>query len=295
MEETKKVSKIAFFKELYQLDDADDEIEDTAAIGEILEKSTGVPSPQSNLSMQRAHAVGRAVVSGPAPGVKPITCRIPHTTSPDPTPANPTLPKNHVSVEKDVIPGSENSTEATTTKAPKAIKGKRKRGQSLDLLSESQDPMPGSEADKEATKKEPKAAKGKRRRGQSLDLLSGSQVPVPGSEADKEATKKAPKASKGKGKRGQSLELLPESQQVFKGLTFCTYKHSYLPIVSRGWMTHASKHMVLCCSYPSLFASSSFIYKTDFSPFFHFLHILIKSIRSRFPTPPFYIYLLEGF
>lgn len=141
--EEKKAKKIAFFAELYELDEPDDESEDTSGIDLILQQSkTPTRSlPKQNLSqtLRSYHSLGRTT-SAPLPNLSSHAPNEVHVIqdgpSPSPVPIINSALQCQVTVHGRKMP---NDGAAPISRKPlsKAV-GKRKRGQSLEPIPDSQ-------------------------------------------------------------------------------------------------------------------------------------------------------------
>lgn len=133
--EERKAIKVAFFKEIYELDEPDDETEDTAGISEILRDSKKVPSPE--LPQRR----GRISVSNLLGNRhNPVPVEVNKETSwtfPPDVILEPPSTDDEVLIKENAMHNSEVNI-ARTKKAIKAAKGKRKRGDALQILPEAQ-------------------------------------------------------------------------------------------------------------------------------------------------------------
>lgn len=125
--EEKKAIKVAFFKEIYALDEPDDETEDTAGISEILRDSKMTPSPE--LPQRRGRSNRRGNAHNPVLAEK----------VPDPFPPAAILeppPTNGQALIKENAMHSSEVNLARTKNIATAARGKRKRGDVLEILPE---------------------------------------------------------------------------------------------------------------------------------------------------------------
>lgn len=146
--EEKKAKKIALFTELHELDESDDESEDTSEIGLILQQSKILPRslPKKHLSqpLRSCHPLGRTT-SAPLPNSSShapnevLTFQNGPCTSPVPN-VNPAL-DYQVTVDGSKMPNG--GVVATSKKPLSKAKGKRKRGQSLETVPDSQQVFKG--------------------------------------------------------------------------------------------------------------------------------------------------------
>lgn len=134
MEERKAV-KVAFFKELYALDEPDDETEDTAGISEILRDSKKVPSPE--IPQRRR----RMLVSNLRGNAHMISNPVSAEKVPEPFPQAAILeqpPTNDQVLINDNAMHSSEVNIACTKNVATAARGKRKRGDGPEILPEAQ-------------------------------------------------------------------------------------------------------------------------------------------------------------
>lgn len=145
--EEKKAKKIAFFTDLYELDESDDESDDTSEIGRILRQSKILVPPRSlpklTPHLRSCHPLGRTT-SAPLPNSSNAPNKV-HISQggpcPDPVPiVNPAF-QNHITVDRHKMSNGKVAT--TSTKPLSKAKGKRKRGQSLELIPDSQQVFKG--------------------------------------------------------------------------------------------------------------------------------------------------------
>lgn len=136
--EERKVNKVAFLKEIYALDEPDDETEDTAGISEILRDSKKVPSPESSqrkgsIVVSNRRGNGHKI-SNPVPVKvnKNVRGPCPPAAIVEPPPTN-----DQVLIKENAMHSSELNI-ARSKKVATAAKGKRKRGYALDILPEAQ-------------------------------------------------------------------------------------------------------------------------------------------------------------
>lgn len=135
--EEKKAKKIAFFKELYELDEPDDESEDTSGIGLILRPSK-IP-PRSTERLRSSNPLGRTT-SAPLPYSSSNARNEAHILQdgpcPSPVPNVNSARHDQVTIAGRNMPAS--GVAATSRKPRSKATGKRKRGQSLELIPDSQ-------------------------------------------------------------------------------------------------------------------------------------------------------------
>lgn len=136
--EERKAIKVAFCKEIYALDEPDDETEDTAGISEILRDSRKIPYPELS---QRT---GRIVVSNRRGNGHIVSNPVPdelNNKGPGPGPPaaifEPPPTHDQVLIKENAMRSSEVNM-ARTKKIAAAAKGKRKRGDALEILPEAQ-------------------------------------------------------------------------------------------------------------------------------------------------------------
>lgn len=136
--EERKAIKVAFFKEIYALDGPDDETEDTAGISEILRDSNKVPSPA--LSQRK----GRTVVSNRRGNghtiSSPVSVEV-NKAVPGRCPPAAILEPPHIDDQALIKSNAMHDGEVKishTKKVAAAAKGKRKRGDALEILPEAQ-------------------------------------------------------------------------------------------------------------------------------------------------------------
>lgn len=136
--EERKAIKVAFFKEIYALDGPDDETKDTAGISEILRDSKKVPSPE--LSQRK----GRTVVSNRQGNghtiSNPVSVEV-NKDVPGSCPPAAILERTPIDDQALIKPNAMHDGEVKishTKKVAIAAKGKRKRGDALEILPEAQ-------------------------------------------------------------------------------------------------------------------------------------------------------------
>lgn len=136
--EERKAIKVAFFKEIYALDGPDDETKDTAGISEILRDSKKVPSPE--LSQRK----GRTVVSNRQGNghtiSKPVSVEV-NNDVPGSCPPVAILKLTPIDDQALIKPNAMHDGDvkiSSTEKVATAAKGKRKRGDALEILPEAQ-------------------------------------------------------------------------------------------------------------------------------------------------------------
>lgn len=138
--EEKKFQKVALFKALYQLDDPDDESEDISDIS-VMVRQSKTSSLSSCLVQQKPTCPSRMNY----PIARTISAPLPLTSSnapsKDTTQSSPILIVNRSIHDQGAIKSpvmlSRGFNTTSSKKAP-TNKGKRKRGQSLEVISESQ-------------------------------------------------------------------------------------------------------------------------------------------------------------
>ncbi|MCJ1461503.1 hypothetical protein MMC07_000100 [Pseudocyphellaria aurata] len=138
--EEKKAKKIAFFKELYELDEPDDESEDTSGIGLILRQSTIPPSnPHPSERLRSSNPLGRTT-SAPLANSSSNARNKAHVLQDGPSPSP--VPNLNSPLHEGVPGAGQNmpasGVTATSRKPLSKATGKRKRGQSLELVPDSQ-------------------------------------------------------------------------------------------------------------------------------------------------------------
>lgn len=122
--EEKKAIKVAFFKEIYALDEPDDETEDTAGISEILRDSKKAPSPE--LPQRRGRSNLRGNAHNPVSAEK-VAEPFPPAAILEPPPTNgQTLTKEKAMHSSEV-------NISRTKNIATAAGGKRKRGDGLEI------------------------------------------------------------------------------------------------------------------------------------------------------------------
>lgn len=122
-----KAIKAAFFKEIYALDEPDDETEDTAGISKILRDSKKTPSPE--LPQRRGRSNRRGNARNPV-SVEKVPEPFPPAAILEPPPTN-----GQALIKENTMHGSEVNI-ARTKNVATAARGKRKRGDGLEILSE---------------------------------------------------------------------------------------------------------------------------------------------------------------
>lgn len=149
--EEKKAKKIALFTDLYELDESDDESEDTSEIELILRQSKNpIPNPipprslpKLNPPLRSCHPLGRTI-SAPLPNSSNAPNKV-HIVQvdpcPEPVPIVNSAFQNHITVDGHKM--SNGGVATTSTKPLSKAKGKRKRGQSLELIPDSQQVFKG--------------------------------------------------------------------------------------------------------------------------------------------------------
>ena len=141
--EEKKAKKIAFFAELHELDEPDDESEDTSGIDLILQQSKTPPrSLPKQIPSQRLrsyYSLGRTT-SAPLPNPSSDAPNEVHIIqdgpSPSPVPIINSALQCQVTVNGRKMPND--GAAPITTKPLSKATGKRKRGQSLEPIPDSQ-------------------------------------------------------------------------------------------------------------------------------------------------------------
>lgn len=140
--EERKAIKAAFFKEIYALDEPDDETEDTAGISEILRDSKKLPSPESPQRRGRMSVNNRRgnahIISNPVPAEK-VPEPFPPAATLEPPPTD-----DQVLIKGNAMHSSEVNI-ARTKKVATAARRKRKRGDALEILPEAQQLFKGLE------------------------------------------------------------------------------------------------------------------------------------------------------
>lgn len=141
--EEKKAKKIAFFAELHELDEADDESEDTSGIGLILQHGKtlprSLPKQYQSQALRSYHSLGRTT-SAPLPESSSHAANEVHifrdSPSPSPVPIIHSALQGQVTVHGRKMPNDKTApiSKKPLSKAP----GKRKRGQSLEQIPDSQ-------------------------------------------------------------------------------------------------------------------------------------------------------------
>lgn len=127
--EEKKAIKVDFFQEIYALDEPDDETEDTAGISEILKGSKTTPSPE--LSQRRGRNNRRGNAQNPVSAEEVA----------EPFPPAAILELSHTNsqtLSKEKAMHSSEVNISRTKNIATAARGKRKRGDGLEILPEAQ-------------------------------------------------------------------------------------------------------------------------------------------------------------
>lgn len=140
--EEKKAKKIAFFKDLHELDESDDESEDTSEIGLILQQSKipprSLPKTHLNSPLRSCYPLGRTT-SAPLPKSSNAPNEVNKIQDgPCRSPVPIVSPAIHCEANVDGHKMPNGGVAQTSTKPLFKAKGKRKRGQSLELIPDSQ-------------------------------------------------------------------------------------------------------------------------------------------------------------
>lgn len=137
--EEKKAKKISFFKELNELDESDDESEDTSKIDLILRQSKSPPHSLSKQPLRSCYPLARTS-SAPLPNSSSHAPNEVHMIQDRPCPSPVPMVSSDLSFQVTVdghkMPNG--GVTATSINPLSKSKGKRKRGQSLEPIPDSQ-------------------------------------------------------------------------------------------------------------------------------------------------------------